>query len=104
MARIQMDIYQKISSLPGYEEALVDLNSRLLDINELYHKFAVPLQLHELILRVIHTANTGAQGRPFVESAWEAILKQGKFFFLFFLFFSFFFFFFSSFLYNKLLF
>ena len=95
VARIQMEVLTLLESLLGYEEAVNDLNSRLLDVNEvridfgpsqiaaskksqkLYHKFARPLKMHEVILLILHTSNMGVQGRSLVEASWMEIIRKG---------------------------
>ncbi len=89
-----MEVFNHVSTLEGYEAAAEDLNARLYDVNEvlfiqnlrqvtsihslqqLYHKYARPLKMHEIILLILHTSNLGVQGRPLVESSWNEIIKN----------------------------
>ena len=80
VALIQQEILKIISNIPEYQESVMDLDSRFLDVNELYHKYARPLKLNEIILLILHTSNLGVQGRPIVESCWNEIISRGLIF------------------------
>ncbi len=45
-------------------------------IIQLYHRYAKPLQLHEILLSIFHSADQGVTARATVEQAWSEIFKK----------------------------
>ncbi|KAJ8324908.1 hypothetical protein O5D80_006438 [Batrachochytrium dendrobatidis] len=78
VARLQFEIYNRVSVMPNTEHALNDLNYNLHDVTLLFHNYARPYQMHDLVLAILHIADHGVQVRGVVESAWIAIFYQTK--------------------------
>ena len=78
VARVQLEIYKRLESMPGYDAELSELNQNLLDVSQLFHRFARPFQMHEVTLHILHISDHGVQGRALIESAWLAVIRQTK--------------------------
>lgn len=77
VARIQLLVLDALNSLPQTQpiwDAITKLNSDLLDISELYQKFAEAFNLHECKLAIVHCANH--YDPPLIESLWKNILDK----------------------------
>lgn len=77
VARIQQRIFEMLqqrSDLRGVPDALSRLNADLLDITELFEKFAHPFDLPECELAIIHCA--GHYDPTLVENLWQRIIDR----------------------------
>jgi nuclear pore complex protein Nup155 len=72
VAEIQRDIRML---LEGDEEAVRDLDFRLLDISELYNLYASRYEMHEVVLAVFYTS--GHKDRLLIEKTWKALIANG---------------------------
>ncbi|KAJ1332254.1 hypothetical protein BSLG_008913 [Batrachochytrium salamandrivorans] len=78
VTRLQFEIYNRISAIPEMEHAANELNHTILDVNMLYHHFAKPYQMNDVILSILHMADHGIQARTVAESAWASIMLKTK--------------------------
>ncbi|KAI8929792.1 Non-repetitive/WGA-negative nucleoporin C-terminal-domain-containing protein [Entophlyctis helioformis] len=78
VARVQLEIYQRLQSMVDVDDYLDELNSGLLDVTRLFHAFAKPFQMHDVILSILYTSDQGVQSRPIAENALSAIMLNTK--------------------------
>uniref|UniRef100_A0A1X7TBE2 Nucleoporin Nup133/Nup155-like C-terminal domain-containing protein n=2 Tax=Amphimedon queenslandica TaxID=400682 RepID=A0A1X7TBE2_AMPQE len=77
VARIQLSILQGIQSLhhsQHTQQAITELNSKLMDVSQLYGDFADPFNLSECKLSIVHCA--GHFDVTLIESLWSEIIEQ----------------------------
>ncbi|KAL2917260.1 hypothetical protein HK105_203325 [Polyrhizophydium stewartii] len=78
VACLQLEIYKRLEMMPDTENLLHELNYSLLDVNTLFHHFAKPYQMYDVILQILHIADHGVQSRPVAEAAWTAMIEKTK--------------------------
>lgn len=76
VALVQQEVLNAVKSIN--QTQVGDLDSRLLDISELYNHYAVPLNLHEIILLILHTS--GHKDRGLIESTWTSVIQSSNFY------------------------
>jgi nuclear pore complex protein Nup155 len=79
VARIQLSILDAVKDLPQTihtSEAITILNSKLMDLSQLYEDFAEPFNLSHCKLAIIHCA--GHYDPMLIESLWREIIEQGR--------------------------
>jgi len=79
VAQVQSVIYRKIQSIPEENKELIqhclqELNSKLMDISQLYNQYAHPLGLHEEELLIFYTS--GYKDPQLIESTWNDIINN----------------------------
>ncbi|KAF7491408.1 Nuclear pore complex protein [Sarcoptes scabiei] len=76
VARIQQQILNCIEKNRPvmFDEAIQALNSSLLNITALYQEFAVPFELYECQLKILHCADH--EDVTLIENIWRSILNQ----------------------------
>lgn len=77
VARVQSEIMAQLNSIPDTQDSLQELNYDLLDIGQLFSRYARRYNLYETMLYILFISDhSGEKSQIIIEDCWNSIIRK----------------------------